>query len=360
MAAFVKQQKFAITLPKLGKIFALRLEINSIFLPEMPLSSLTNINWLKGKLFKDQRGSLRLINNLYFNNRPLLGNNPDFRRKNDLMKIPFSLRMLLFGLFLFLLTGTGVAQVKVCSWNIQNFGKSKSDAEILYIANTLKDFDIIALQEVVAGTGGAQAVARLADELNRKGSKWDYAISDPTISTPYASERYAYLWKTSRITKVREASLEQHYKDVIDREPFLIDFNYDGQNFTLVNFHAIPKEKQPETEIKYFRFFPDKYPDRNLIFLGDFNVPQSHTVFNPLKKIGYQPALVGQKTTMKMQCIGIDCLASELDNIFFNTFTTQMIGSGVILFYKSFPDVVAARNISDHIPIWAEIDFPAR
>ena len=276
------------------------------------------------------------------------------------MKIPFSLRMLLFGLYLFLVTGIGMAQVKVCSWNIQHFGKSKSDAEILFIANTLKDFDIIAIQEVVAGAGGAQAVARLADELNRKGSKWDYVISDPTISTPYAAERYAYLWKTSHVTKVSEGWLEQHYKDLIDREPFFVDFNYQNQNFTLVNFHAIPKKKQPETEIKYFRFFPEKYPDRNLIFLGDFNIPQSHTVFNPLKKIGYQPALVGQKTTMKMQCVGNDCLASELDNIFFNTNTVHMISSGVIHFYKNFPDMEAARNLSDHIPIWAEIDFPAR
>ena len=289
-----------------------------------------------------------------------MGNNPDFRRKNDFMKKLFNLRMLLFCIWFFLVTGMGMAQVKVCSWNIQHFGKTKSDAEILYIANTLKDFDIIAIQEVVAGPGGAQAVARLADELNRKGSKWDYVISDPTISTPYASERYAYLWKPSRVTKGREAWLEHHYKDVIDREPFFVDFTYDGQNFTLVNFHAIPKKKQPETEIKYFRFFPDKYPDRNLIFLGDFNVPQSHTVFNPLKKMGYLPALVDQKTTMKMQCVGDDCLASELDNIFLNGFTTELLGSGVIQFYTSFPDMKTARDISDHIPVWAEIDFPAR
>lgn len=287
-------------------------------------------------------------------------NNCDFRGKNQYMRISFSLRILLFGLCLFLVTGNSVAQVKVCSWNIQHFGKSKSDADILYIANILKDFDIIALQEVVAGPGGAQAVARLADELNRKGSKWDYAISDPTISTLHASERYAYLWKTSRITKVKEAWLEHYYKDVIDREPFLVDFNYNGHNFTLVNFHAIPKKKQPETEIKYFRFFPGKYPDRNLIFLGDFNVPQSHTVFNPLKKMGYQAVLIGQKTTMKMQCIGNDCLASELDNIFFNSFTTKLLGSGVIQFYTSFPDMITARKISDHIPVWAEIDFPAQ
>jgi hypothetical protein len=61
-------------------------------------------------------------------------------------------------------------QTKLISWNIANFGQSKSDKTI-YIANYLRDYDIIAVQEVVAGYGGVQAVARLSDELNRTGSK---------------------------------------------------------------------------------------------------------------------------------------------------------------------------------------------
>lgn len=85
------------------------------------------------------------------------------------------------------------------SWNIENLGRSKSNLELEFIANTLKDLDIVALQEVVAGDGGAQTVAKLADELNRKGTKWDYAISNPTSSSAYKTERYAYLWKTSRV-----------------------------------------------------------------------------------------------------------------------------------------------------------------
>jgi len=64
------------------------------------------------------------------------------------------------------------AQITIASWNLENFGKSKPDVVINFVANTLKDFDIIAIQEVVAGYGGAQAVARLADELDRKGAKW--------------------------------------------------------------------------------------------------------------------------------------------------------------------------------------------
>lgn len=251
-----------------------------------------------------------------------------------------------------------IAQVKVSSWNLQNFGKTKTAAEIEFVANTLKDVDIIALQEIVAGYGGAQAVAKLAGELNRKGAKWDYVISEPTNSSPYATERYAYIWKTAKVERSGRPWLEQKYEGVIDREPYLMDFNYKETIFTLVNFHAIPKKKQPETEIKYFKFFPGQYAGKNLIFLGDFNVPQSHTVFNPLKKIGYQPALTGQKTTMKMKCVGGECLASEFDNIFYNTGSTKLLDAGVVLFYESYPDMKSARRISDHIPVWVEIDFP--
>lgn len=53
--------------------------------------------------------------------------------------------------FFFLLGGILFAQVKISSWNLQNFGKTKTEAEINFMANTLKDFDVVAIQEVVAG-----------------------------------------------------------------------------------------------------------------------------------------------------------------------------------------------------------------
>lgn len=270
---------------------------------------------------------------------------------------PKFIRTSFISLFFIFFSGVLVAQVKISSWNLQNFGKTKTQAEINFIANALKDFDIIALQEVVVGYGGVQAVAKLADELNRTGSKWDYVVSGPTNSTPYATERYAYLWKTARLKKGKEYGLDQNYFEEIDREPFLMDFCYNGKDFTLVNFHAIPKKKQPETEIKYFKFLPGKYPTRNLIFLGDFNVPQSHTVFNPLKKMNFKPVLKGQKTTIKMECMGAQCLASEYDNIFYNSNNARVISSGVVCFFKAFPDMISARRISDHIPIWVELKF---
>ena len=258
-----------------------------------------------------------------------------------------------YSLLLFFICFLGFSQTKLLSWNIENIGKSKSNQEITFIANTIKDFDIIAIQEVVAGDGGAQAVAKLADELNRKGAKWDYTISDPTSSSAYKTERYAFIWKTARVKKIGKAWLELKYHLEIDREPYLCTFQYENKQFTVVNFHAITKKMQPETEIKYFKFLPSEYPNLNLIFLGDFNCPQSHTVFNPLRKMGYLPTLVNQKTSLKKECVNEDCLASEFDNIFYNT-KIKKLNSGILPFYKNFNSLKEARMISDHIPIWFE------
>jgi endonuclease/exonuclease/phosphatase family metal-dependent hydrolase len=250
-------------------------------------------------------------------------------------------------------------QVSLCSWNLKDFGRTKSDAEIEFIANTIKDYDIVLIQEVVAkDPGGAQAVGRLGDALNRKGAKWEYRISDITSGeNSYKRERYAYLWKPSKVTLVGKPWLEVKYTNEIDREPFFGTFNIADKSFTLVNFHAITKSKQPETEVKFFKYLPAEYPDLNLIFCGDFNLPQSHTVFNPLKKMGYRPTLTGQKTSLKMECVFDDCLASEFDNVFYNAVKVSRQSSGVIHFYKSFVDLKQARLISDHVPVYFQFSI---
>ncbi len=250
----------------------------------------------------------------------------------------------------------GDTSISVVSWNLLDFGKTKSDEEIEYIAGIVKDFDIVLIQEVVAkDPGGAQAVGRLGDALNRNGTKWEYRISDITSGeNSYKRERYAFLWKPSAVKLVGKPWLEQTYSAEIDREPFYASFSKAGKELTLVNFHAITKSKQPETEIKYFKFLPQTYPDLNLIFCGDFNLPQSHSVFNPLKKMGYEPVFTNQKTSLKKACEQEDCLASAFDNIFFNVSRLQNVSGKVIHFYRSFDDISEARKISDHVPIAVE------
>ncbi|WP_291140665.1 endonuclease/exonuclease/phosphatase family protein [Flavobacterium sp. UBA7680] len=267
------------------------------------------------------------------------------------MKILINYVLLLFISF------QSFAQTKIISWNLENFGKSKSQSTLNFIANTVRDYDIVAVQEVVAGYGGSQSVAKLATLLNEKGAKWDYIVSDPTSGSSYKKERYAFLWKTNKAKLKGEPWLEKKYNLEIDREPYFATFEVNRKIFTLVNFHAITKSKQPETEIKYFKFLPQQYPELNLVFTGDFNCPESHTVFNPLKKMGYTSMLQKQKTTLKQKCNGEVCLASEFDNTFYNPNRLNHIDSGVILFYKKFNTLQDARKISDHIPIWLEFSL---
>lgn len=249
------------------------------------------------------------------------------------------------------------SQTKILSWNLANFGKSKSESELNFIANILLHYDIITIQEVVAGYGGAQAVAKLAASLNQKGTKWDYIVSDPTSSGQYKTERYAYLWKTNKAKLRGKPWLENKYGLEIEREPFLATFEINKKAITLVSYHAITKNKQPETEIKYFKLLPGSYPNLNLVFIGDFNCPQSHSVFTPLKKMGYAPILQNQKTSLKQNCKNNVCLASEFDNIFYKTNSIQYNDSGIIPFHTQFSTLKEARKISDHVPVWFEFSM---
>ncbi len=249
------------------------------------------------------------------------------------------------------------AGVRIGSWNLQNFGDKKPDSVLAVIAYTVRDLDVVALQEILTSKGGARAVARLVAKLNEGAAQWDYVISDPTRSVnQQEQERYAFIWKKARVQRKGAYTLALPYQDSISREPFLCTFRAEGLEFTLVNFHALPKKKQPETEIRYLRYFPALYAGKQLIFLGDFNCPQSHTVFNPLKAAGYRPALKGVRTTLRQDCKADECMASEYDNIFYPESRFRLQERGVLPFYTHYNgDMKAARRLSDHAPVYVEL-----
>lgn len=244
-------------------------------------------------------------------------------------------------------------RISIVSWNLENFGRTKSEKTVQFIAQTINCYDIVAIQEVVGERGGIQAVHRLVLALNNNNpaGPWKSTVSNMTTGSAYQSERYAYLWNTSKIKIINTGWLDQKYALEIEREPFLARFACKKDTFTLVNFHSVPKKRHPEHEIKYLKFFPAEYPDYNLLFMGDFNTSHRNNVFNPLKSKGYRPVLKRQKTTLRMECIKGDCLASEYDNIFYNDNKIRFIRSEIIPFYRLYPDMKSARKVSDHVPV---------
>ncbi|WP_338811986.1 endonuclease/exonuclease/phosphatase family protein [Bernardetia sp. Wsw4-3y2] len=253
--------------------------------------------------------------------------------------------------------------IKILSWNLYNFGKSKDNEEIAYIAKKLKDYDIVAIQEVSTSLYGIRAVGKLADELNRTGSKWEYKISEPTSGD--GKERYAYVWKTS--TKNAKISLkkdwlEESIEAKVDREPYMARFEIVSKSKTtntvlIGSFHAVPTSKDPEKEVVFLEEIPNRYKTDNILILGDFNLDGKHEAFDGLRNRSFVAAFKGQKTSLRMKEKDGNPLNEEYDNIFVETRAFNIKKAEVIHFYKDYSSLKDARYISDHIPIWVELGF---
>jgi len=251
---------------------------------------------------------------------------------------------------------TSNTRLKVMTWNLYNFGKSKDDSEMDFIAKTMRGYDVVAIQEVSTGPAGAQAVARLVDKLDRMGANWDYKVSDPTDGP--GTERYAYVWKSSRVSLSGRAWLSGPLKDKVDREPYLARFKTKkGQTLLIASFHAIPKAKKPATEIVHLESLDKSYSKDNLMVMGDFNYGADKPAFEKLINRGYDPVVNDQKTSLKMKEKNGEHLAEPYDNIFYEKDAFKVRRAGVIDFSSQFSTLKEARTISDHIPVWVEVEW---
>ncbi len=259
------------------------------------------------------------------------------------------------------ITITAFAQnVSVLSWNIQDLGRTKDENEISQIVDILKDYDLVAIQEVVAkDPAGAQKVALIADELDRKGFNWDYAISVPTKSpSSNISERYAFLWKSSKIQLQGEAYLDAELEAVCNREPYIGKFKIkeNGKELYLVNFHARTFNQQPEEEIKYLIDYPERLESNYIIIAGDFNLNDRADVWRKLYKKGFKPSLRMKPSTLKRNCDDWDSyFGHAIDNLYYNKDVFQYQDSGVIDFVGDCENLKTARSISDHLPVFLTI-----
>lgn len=247
--------------------------------------------------------------------------------------------------------------IKLLSWNIKDLGRTKNAEEILQIAKIIREFDIVAIQEVVAkDPAGAQAVAKIADELNRMGNKWDYSISNPTKSpSSNMSERYAFIWKTNKLDIVGSPYLDDELAKAIIREPFIAKFKLKNINetFILINFHSRKHDDNPELEIRHFSKYEERLKSNRVLIAGDFNLNERHNVWSNLYQRGYKSALMKSKTTLKRKCKNGDYLSHDIDNIYYSK-GISFVNSGVLDYIEKCDNLKTARMISDHLPVFLE------
>ena len=98
--------------------------------------------------------------------------------------------------------------LKLAAWNIRIMSnKSRTDAELTQIARTLADYDFIAIVELRDET----VLKRTQRILSRMGMAYDYQFS-PAVGRG-VKERYAFLYKSNRVSVVKQGEL---YPDAAD------------------------------------------------------------------------------------------------------------------------------------------------
>lgn len=252
--------------------------------------------------------------------------------------------------------------ISILTWNIKDLGRTKDEGEIKAIARILHEHDLIAIQEIVAkDPAGAQKVVEIATLLNRMGNKWDYSVSDPTNSpSPYTRERYAYIWKTAKLTQVGgRPYLDESLATVCDREPYIAKFKTkQSEVFYTVNFHSRPYNKQPDLEVAAFSSYTQKLDSEQVIILGDFNMNEEHQVWEDLYKQGFKASIYNSPTTLKRKCTATGAyLNHAIDNIYYHSNIFKVNSSGRIDFVEDCSNIERARSISDHLPVYAVLSF---
>jgi len=245
------------------------------------------------------------------------------------------------------------SQVSIMSWDLNDFGIDRGDFQIGFIANVVKDFDVIALQNVAPNAEGSEGVAFLVKELKNRGFHCDYRISKSTTSPDHKQKCYAYLWKPSKVQLIGEPWLDDKFENEICREPFMARFKVSGQELLCINYFAQSHPDSSAKEIKCFYQYPDLYPDEKIVITGNFNTPCSNAIFNPLRITGFTPNLEGLPTTLREECGGDrGYLVNPVDFILFDQRALRILRTGTSDFIRNCMLLPNASKISNHIPVW--------
>ncbi|MBU0650922.1 endonuclease/exonuclease/phosphatase family protein, partial [bacterium] len=245
--------------------------------------------------------------------------------------------------------------VTVASFNIRIFSdNSRDDKELNVIADILKKYDVIAVQEV----RDEQVVKRTLEILKKKGLVYGYMISDAVGRG--VKEKYVFLFRKNKVSVIKQGKIYKDEGDKFIREPFYATFKSGNFDFTLATIHVLfgnnESERRPEIvqlSDVYKKIQAEDEGEQDVIVLGDFNFSPLDTGFYSLKSFPSMLYLISPplKTTVSD--------TSLYDNFWFQrSFLKEYTGKfGVDSFDKKIfmgKTAIAKKAVSDHRPIWAE------
>ncbi|MGE5249609.1 MAG: endonuclease/exonuclease/phosphatase family protein [Bacteroidota bacterium] len=269
------------------------------------------------------------------------------------------------------------------TWNIRAFGRifggwdeNRADPKrnlraMACIAEIIRHYDVIAIQEVKADTSGIRMLVH--DFL---GPEWEVIMSDVSAGSGGNTERLSFIYDTRRVLPsglageiVLPPTPQGNPMVQFDRTPYIVGFQSKQEKFALLTAHIkygkIPADRIDELK-SLAKYVAEEIRDRvktladerNLIVLGDFNIEDrgSNPLFQAFVSTGLvvPPALLNLRTTYDTKPKFYDQIAWFMGEL-------EMLcegRAGVIDFtgsvFKEMTPREMSYRVSDHLPLWVE------
>jgi len=268
----------------------------------------------------------------------------------------------------------------LATWNVREFGKKRRlKPSLAYITEILRQFDVIALVEL------RDTLGDLAEVLHMLGEGWKVVYSSYLTDSGGNHERVAYIYderavkftglacwaEPPRFPKKRGTVNEYLPTETWWRNPYMASFKAGSFDFVLMGVHT-RWSKDIKTRVKELQRLADwvedrrqepGFEDQDIIVIGDFNIPS-------LKDATYK-AISSHGLSMPKALAGITGSNLEQNKrydqiLHYPAVTRSFTGhGGVVDFYagdhkRLFPGKMTrdafTYQLSDHLPLWIEVD----
>ena len=169
---------------------------------------------------------------------------------------------------------------KIAAFNIQIFGKTKSDKTDVMTALTkiVREFDIVLIQEI--RDVSEETIPNFIEKINQiEGATYSF-IQSPRLGRTTSKEAYAYLYNTETVQFIQGSDyVYNDTNDVFEREPYIASFKIGNFDFVLAGIHTKPEDAYNEignlTSV-VSAIQTAKPNEKDIIVMGDFNADGSY------------------------------------------------------------------------------------
>ena len=246
--------------------------------------------------------------------------------------------------------------IKIASFNIQVFGRSKSaKVEVMEVlADIISQFDIVAIQEIRDKTG--KAIKDLEVAVDSLGENYDFILG-PRLGRSNSKEQYAYFYRVSTIRAGESYTYIETGDDIIHREPLIAKFFSKKADF---DFVLITSHVDPDDVVLELQVFPSIVADAKnhfggeteIMILGDLNADCSYFDEDMNIELRNNQNYAWLITNdMDTNVAGASCAYDRI--IVTSAMNSKFTGeAGVLRFDEIYELDCEPKQVSDHYPVY--------